>query len=91
MNNPLMLIAKISADPIPKVSASKVLTSTLNTVYFVVGMISIIVLLMSAFQFLTANGDTSKTKKAIQTIIYAIVGLIVVISAFAITNVVFGS
>ena len=44
------------------------------------------VLNYAGIQYLTANGEPGKAKKAMDTIIFSVVGLIVVIAAFAITN-----
>lgn len=80
------LMAKVDASPIPQLDASMVFKNGLNLTYNVVGIIAVAVIIYSGFQFLTSNGDTAKTKKAIQTIIYAVTGLIIVLTAYAITN-----
>ena len=43
-------------------------------------------IIYAGIQYLTANGEPGKAKKAMDTIIFSVVGLIVVIAAFAITN-----
>ena len=43
-------------------------------------------IIYAGIQYITANGDTAKTKKATNTIIFSIVGLVIIIAAFTITN-----
>ncbi|MDO4271386.1 MAG: hypothetical protein Q4C83_00140 [Candidatus Saccharibacteria bacterium] len=80
-----MRLSSISVD-IPKVSASKVLTNGLNIAYYIIGIVAVGMIVYSGIQYITSNGDAGKAKKAQQTIVYAIVGLIVAVGAYAITN-----
>lgn len=56
-------------------------TDIVNVFSLVVGIISVIMIVFGGFQYITSGGDTSKVSTAKTTIIYAVVGLIVV--AFA--------
>lgn len=58
----------------------------LNTVYFWVAIIAVIVIIIGGVKYMTSQGDASKIKSAKDTILYAIIGLIVTLLAFAITN-----
>lgn len=84
------LLAAIDAN-VPKITGQALLKNGLNTAYFVVGMIAIIMIIFSGYQYLTANGDSGKAATAMKTILFAIVGLVVVASAFAITSFVMGN
>lgn len=57
------------------------ITTIVNIFSAVVGIISVIMIIVGGFQYITSGGDTGKVGTAKTTIIYAIVGLIVV--AFA--------
>jgi hypothetical protein len=46
-----------------------------------VGVISVIVIIFSGFRFITANGDANAISSARNTLIYAIVGLIIAVLA----------
>lgn len=70
----------------PDMSVGNVVNSVLNIVYFLVGIIAVGMIIYAGIQYLTANGEPNKAKKAMDTIIFAVVGLIVVIAAYAITN-----
>ena len=76
---------------IPILSADNVLGSVLNIVYFTAGVIAVIVIILSGYSFMTAVYDPAKVEKARNAILYAVVGLIVIIAAFVITNFVIGS
>ncbi len=58
----------------------------LNTVYFWVAIIAVIVIIIGGVKYMTSQGDAGKVKSAKDTIMYAIIGLIVTLLAFAITN-----
>lgn len=62
------------------------LTIIINVVVSVVGFISVAMIVMGGISFATSQGDTAKTTKARNTILYGVVGLVVAILAFAIVN-----
>ena len=66
--------------------AYSTIRNVLNTVYLYVGIIATIVIIIGGVFYMTSQGDPSKLAKAKNTIIYAAIGLIVTLSAFAITN-----
>lgn len=75
---------------VPKVSADSVVSGILNTVYFVAGIAAVIVIIISGFFYVTSQGDASKIKRAKDGILYSVVGLVLVMTAFLITNFVIG-
>jgi cytochrome bd-type quinol oxidase subunit 2 len=75
---------------IPEVKAGNLLSNGLNIVYFALGAIAVVIIIYAGYQYLTSNGDPTKAQKAMHTILYTAIGLVVVIGAFAITNFVFG-
>ncbi|OHA04355.1 MAG: hypothetical protein A2934_04295 [Candidatus Sungbacteria bacterium RIFCSPLOWO2_01_FULL_47_10] len=65
------------------------ITDTISmTLAAFIGAISIVVLLVAAFQFLTAGGDSEKVTTARTTIMWAVVGLAVALLAFNIRGIV---
>ena len=58
----------------------------INTLLFVAGMVAVVVIVISGFRFITAEGDSNSTNRAKNSIIYASIGLIVAVSAYAIVN-----
>jgi TRAP-type C4-dicarboxylate transport system permease small subunit len=90
MNNLLTFFAKIDADEIPKVPMDDLVKNVLNIVYFVVGIVAVIIVIVAGFKYITSNGEPEKAQKALHTIIDCSIGIAVVIFAFAITNFVVG-
>lgn len=72
------------------VSGGNTLMSSLqviiNVVIGVLGFVSVAMIVLGGVQYVTSAGDSSKTKKAKDTIMYAVIGLVVAILAFAIVN-----
>ena len=63
----------------------------LNTVYVVIGIVAVIMIILGGVNYATSQGDPAKIKKAKDTILYGIVGLVIVLLAFAITAFVLGA
>ena len=57
-----------------------------NVLLFVLGAIAVIMIIVGGIRYATSNGDASSTKGAKDTILYAVVGLVVAILAYAIVN-----
>ena len=49
-----------------------------NTISLVVGAISVIMIIIGGFRYITSGGDSTKVGGAKNTIIYAIIGLVIV-------------
>lgn len=62
----------------------------LNTVYLWAGIVAVLVIVVAGFYYTTSSGDSAGLTRAKQAIIGSVVGLIVIISAFAITQLVLG-
>lgn len=75
---------------IPKVGAENAITGILNTAYYAAGIVAVVVIIISAVFYVISQGDPSKTKRAKDGILYAVVGLAVVMLAFVVTNYVIG-
>ncbi len=77
-------------DGIPKQEfTSDTIPSILSVVFGVLGLICVIVITIAGLQYVLSGGDPQKTAKAKNTILYAVIGLAVAISAFAIVRFVF--
>ena len=63
-----------------------VIRTVSNILIWVVGIVLVIMIMWSGFKYITAAGDTSKVASAKNSLIYAIVGLIIAILAYAIVN-----
>lgn len=67
-------------------SVNNTVGSIVNILLWVVGILSVTMIVWSGFKYITSAGDTSKLASAKSTLIYAVVGLIIAIMAYAIVN-----
>lgn len=77
-------------DNVPTLTGDEVLQNGLNLAYFLAGIIAVIVIIVGGIMYATSAGDSGAVTKAKNLILFAVVGLVVVLSAFAITNFVIG-
>lgn len=63
-----------------------IMTTVINFLLFFIGVISVIMIIYGGIQYSTSAGDSGKVTNAKNTILYAVVGLIVAILAYAIVN-----
>jgi hypothetical protein len=88
----LQLAQKIDApsNNIPTMTGDDLLKNALNLTYFLAGVIAVIVIIVAGLMYATSSGDSGRVAKAKNLLTYAIIGLVVVVSAFVITNFVVG-
>ena len=79
-------LAHGSGMPSQLTSADGALTNITNTILRAIGLIAVIMLVFGGFKYIISGGDSAKVASAKNTIIYAIIGLIIVILAYAIVN-----
>ena len=60
--------------------------SIINTILYVVGILSVVIVIYGGVQYTISTGDQSKVTSAKNTIIYGLVGLAISILAYAIVN-----
>lgn len=89
MKNLLMQLAEnVKPDPVGDKNADLGgnVTNILNVAIGALGIVAVIVIIIGGVQYMTSTGDAGKVKKAKDTILYGVIGLVVVILAFAIVN-----
>lgn len=62
-----------------------------NVLLFIIGAISVIMLIIGGIRYVVSGGDSSAVTSAKNTILYAIVGIIVALLAYALVNFVLNS
>jgi len=75
---------------IPTLTSSEVVTNTLNLAYFLAGIIAVIVIIVGGIMYTTSAGNAGSVTKAKNMILFSVIGLVVILSAFALTNFVIG-
>ena len=78
--------ARANGMPAELIGTTGVFTRITNTVLFAVGIISVIMLILGGLRYIISGGDSKKVTDAKNTIMYAIIGLIISILSFAIVN-----
>ena len=58
----------------------------INGVIGVLGLVAVVVIIVGGVQYMTSSGDAGKVKKAKDTILYGVIGLVICVLAFAIVN-----
>lgn len=61
-------------------------TNLVNTLLFVLGIVSVLAIILGGIRFATSNGSADQIKQAKNIILYAVVGLVVAILAYAIVD-----
>lgn len=61
-----------------------------NTMLFVIGVVAVIMLIVGGFRYIFSGGNSQNTTAAKDTILYAVVGIVVALLAYAIVNFVLG-
>jgi len=64
----------------------KLVVTISNAILAIVGVVAMLFLIIGGFQYITSAGNPESVGKAKTTILYAIIGLIVVILSWAIVN-----
>ena len=68
-----------------------IITSLTNTLLFIVGILAVIMLIIGGLRYVVSGGNSTAVTAAKNTILYAIVGLVVSFLAFAAINFILGN
>lgn len=83
--NPDSAVCKASTTDTSQQAQSMVGT-IINIILFIVGILSVIMIVVGGIRYTLSGGDASATQSAKNTIMYAVVGLVISMLAFAIVN-----
>lgn len=83
--------ARADGMPTELIGDNGVFSRLTNTILLIVGLISVIMLVYGGLRYILSGGDSKKVTDAKNTILYAIIGLIISLLAFAIVNFVLNS
>lgn len=67
-------------------SVDTLVKNIINILLWAIGIVSVIMLIIGGFRYVTSNGDSSQVTAAKNTIMYSVIGLIIAIFAYAIVN-----
>ena len=83
--------ARADGMPAELIGDNGVFSRLTNTILLVVGLISVIMLVDGGLRYILSGGDSKKVTDAKNTILYAIIGLIISLLAYAIVHFVLNS
>ena len=63
----------------------------INVIIAVLGIVAVVVIVLGGVSYVTSQGDPAKTKKARDTILYGVIGLVIALLAYGIVNFVLAS
>ncbi len=66
-----------SKTPDNSVSINSIIKALINILSLVLGVVSVVMIMVSGFKYVTASGDTNKITSAKNTLVYAIIGLVI--------------
>lgn len=64
----------------------KTVQTIINWILAVLGVVAVVMIIVGGVTYMTSQGDPGKTKRARDTILYGIIGLIIALLAYAIVN-----
>lgn len=70
--------------------SGSIFANVTNAALFIIGAVSVLMLIYGGIRYTVSGGDTKQVTDAKNTILYAVVGIIVAIMAYAIVNFVIG-
>ena len=71
---------------LPNKEGNFTLTTILNYIYALIGLVAVFYIVLAAVNFATAHGAVGMVTKAKNRIVFAVIGLIIVVLAAAVTN-----
>ena len=72
--------------PDPSGGVTNTIAKIINILSVIIGAIAVVMIIIGGFRYVTSGGNAESTKSARQTIVYAIVGLIIVALAQVIVH-----
>lgn len=78
--------AKTAEQPSDVEGEGGVFRTITNVLLFIIGAISVIMLIIGGIRYVVSGGDSSAVTSAKNTILYAVVGIIVALLAYALVN-----
>jgi hypothetical protein len=81
------IFGNLNLSPIPKVSADSAhLRNIVNAVLGLMGAVAVLIVVLAGLRLINSQGDPGQVATARNAVIYALIGLVVIMFAFAIVN-----
>lgn len=70
-------------------SPAEVIVNVINFAVGIIGILCLVMFIYGGFVILTAHGNADQFKKGTHTLVYAIIGMIVVLTSYSVLNYIF--
>ena len=78
--------ARVEGMPAELIGDNGVFTQITRTILYIVGVLSVLMLIVGGIRYITSGGDTKKVTDAKNTVLYAIIGLVIAFFSYAIVE-----
>ncbi|MBR2708869.1 hypothetical protein IKE98_00860 [Candidatus Saccharibacteria bacterium] len=65
---------------------NETIVNIINAVIGVLGLAAVVIIIIGGINYMMSSGEATKVKKARDTILYGVIGLVICVLAFAIVN-----
>lgn len=87
MDQIIAFFAAVDFTTVPNVSAEQgQLKNLVNAVFAIMGAIAVLIIVIAGLRYIFSQGDPSTVTASRNAILYAVIGLVVIIAAYAIVN-----
>ena len=83
--------AKGDDQPVNLFGNAGIFNTIVNVLLFIIGAVAVIMIVIGGLRYVLSGGDSNQVQSAKNTILYAVVGVIVALLAYAIINFVVGT
>lgn len=80
-----------AGQPVDLFGSAGVFTTITNVLLYIVGAISVIMIIIGGIRYIVSGGNSNNVTEAKNTILYAVVGIVIAVLGYAIVNFVIGS
>lgn len=77
-------ILKPDINPIPYSNVQELITRIIEYGLAIAGLIAVAFIVIGGFQYITSAGNEEQSKKGMKTLLNSVIGLLIILSAFAI-------
>ena len=98
MKDTLIQLAKMNVNSLNNTNFSdsgesleQTIGGIISAVIGILGLVCVVIIIIGGINYMTSSGDSAKVKKAKDTILYGVIGMIICVLAFAITQFVIGA
>lgn len=73
-------------NPLANTNASELIGTIIKGILTVLGSVSLFMMVWGGFQWLTSAGNTEKVEKGTKTMMWAVIGVVVVLASYVLVN-----